>query len=147
MIAKSVGWTTGNLPSHPDAVEFGTEELGSDQVLVKINGYEAEHGDLDKSCCSENLTEEPQEVCRGVGGRVIEAGANALWYLDRCVIIPAGSRCGDCDASRRDSAAARADREITGNDDDGTPAEFVVVRADELCVVSVTIDWQKPRST
>jgi threonine dehydrogenase-like Zn-dependent dehydrogenase len=147
MIAKSVGWTMGGSPSHPDAVEFDIENLGPDQVLVKINGREAEHGDLDKSCCGENVTEEPQEVCRGVGGRVIEAGANALWYVDRSVIIPAGGRCEDCDASRRDSAAARADREITGNDDDGTPAEFVVVRADELCVVSVTTDWQKPRST
>jgi|SRR5664279_1319947 len=139
MIAKSVGWTMGGSPSHPGAVEFDIENLGPDQVLVKINWREAEHGVL--------VTEEPQEVCRGVGGRVIEAGANALWYVDRCVIIPAGGRCGDCDASRRDGATARANREITGNDDDGTPAEFVVVRADELCVVSVTTDWQKPRST
>ena len=139
MIAKSVGWTMGGSPSHPGAVEFDIENLGPDQVLVKINWREAEHGVL--------VTEEPQEVCRGVGGRVIEAGANALWYVDRCVIIPAGGRCGDCDASRRDGATARANREITGNDDDGTPAKFVVVRANELCVVSVTTDWRKPRST
>jgi threonine dehydrogenase-like Zn-dependent dehydrogenase len=144
VIAKSVGWMMGGSPSHPDAVEFHIENLGPDQVVVKINGREADRGDRDKSSGGEDMT---QEVCRGVGGRVIEAGANALWYVDRCVIIPAGGRCGDCDASRRDSAAARADREITGNDDNGTPAEFVVVRADELCVVSATTDWQKPRST
>lgn len=147
MIAKSVGWTMGGSPSHPDAVEFDIENLGPDQVLVKINGREADHGDLDKSCGGENMTPGPQEVCRGVGGRVIEAGANALWFVDRCVIIPAGGRCGDCDASQRDRAAARADQEITGNDDDGAPAKFLVVRADELCVVSVTTDWRKPRST
>jgi threonine dehydrogenase-like Zn-dependent dehydrogenase len=147
MIAKSVGWTMGGSPSHPDAAEFDIESLGPDQVLVKINGREADHGDLDKSCGGENKTHGPQEVCRGVGGRVIEAGANALWYVDRSVIIPAGGRCGDCAAGERDRAAARADQEITGNDDDGTPAKFVVVRADELCVVSVTTDWRKPRST
>jgi threonine dehydrogenase-like Zn-dependent dehydrogenase len=147
MIAKSVGRTMGGSPSHPDAAEFETENLGPDQVLVKINGREANRADLDKSCGGENMADEPQEFCRGVGGRVIEAGANALWYVDRCVIIPAGGRCGDCDASQRDSAAARADQEITGNDDDGTPVKFVVVRADELCVVSVTTDWRKPRST
>ena len=147
MIAKSVGWTMGGSPSHPDAVEFDTENLGPDQVLVKINGREADRADLDKNCCGENATEEPREFCRGVGGRVIEAGANALWFVDRSVIIPAGGRCGECDASQRDRAAARADQEITGNDDDGTPAKFVVVRADELCVVSVTTDWRKPRST
>jgi threonine dehydrogenase-like Zn-dependent dehydrogenase len=147
MIAKSVGWTMGGSPSHPDAVEFDTENLGPDQVLVKINGREANRADVDKSGGGENTTDEPQELCRGVGGRVIEAGANALWYVDRCVIIPAGGRCGDCDARQRDSAAARADQEITGNDDDRTPVKFVVVRADELCVVSVTTDWRKPRST
>jgi len=147
MIAKSVGWTMGGLPSHPDAVEFDIENLGPDQVLVKINGREADRADLDKNGCGENTTEEPQEFCRGVGGRVIEAGANALWYVDRSVIIPAGSRCGYCDASQRDRAAARADVKIYDNDDDGTPAEYVVVRADELCVVSVTTDWRKPRST
>ncbi len=144
MIAKPVGWTMGGSLSHPDAVELDIKNLGPDQVLVKINGREADHGDLDKSCGGEDMT---QEVCRGVGGRVIEAGANALWYVDRSVIIPAGGRCGDCDAGQRDRAAARADREITGNDDDGTSAKCVVVRADELCVVSVTTDWRKPRST
>ena len=146
MIAKSVGWTTGNSPSHPDAVEFDGDKLGSDQVLVKINGHEGNRADLDKSRCGE-VMDGPQEVCRGVGGRVIEAGANALWYVDRSVIIPAGSRCGNCNASQRDRAAARADVKIADNDDDGTPAEYVVVRADELCVVSVTTDWRKPRST
>ena len=147
MIAKSVGWTTGRSPGHPDAVNFDTENLGPDQVLVKINGREAEHDDLDKSCGGENMTHGPQEVCRGVAGRVIEAGTNALWYVDRSVIIPARGRCGDCDASQRGRAATRADQEITANDDDGTPAKFGVVRADELCVVSVTTDWRKPRST
>ena len=147
MIAKSVGWTTGGSPSHPDAVEFDTEKLESDQVLVKINGHEANRADLDKNRCGEVIMDGPQEICRGVGGRVIEAGANALWYVDRSVIIPAGGKCGDCDANERDRAATRADEEITGNDDDATPAKFVVVRADELCVVSVITDWRKPRST
>lgn len=147
MIAKSVGWTIGSSPGHPDAVEFDIENLGPDQVVVKINGREANRADFDKSYCGEGTTHGPQEACRGVGGRVIEAGANALWFVDRSVIIPAGGRCGDCDASQRDRAAARADQEITGNDDEGRPAKFVVVRADELCVVSVTTDWRKPRST
>jgi len=144
MIAKSVGWTMGGSPSHPDAMKFDTENLGADQVLVKINGREAIRADLDNSCGGENMTDQ-QECCRGVGGRVVEAGANALWYVDRCVIIPAGGRCGDCDANQRDSAAARADQK-TDNDDDATPVKFVVVRANELCVMSVTTDWRKPRS-
>jgi threonine dehydrogenase-like Zn-dependent dehydrogenase len=147
MIAKSVGWTMGSSPSHPDAVESDIEDLGPDQVLVKIYGREANRADLDDACCGEDTTGGPQEVCGGVRGRVMEAGANALWYVDRFVIIPAGGRCGNCDASRRDRAAARTDEEITDNGDNGTPARQVIVRADELCVVSVTTDWRKPRST
>ena len=101
MIAKSVDWTMGSSAGHPDAVEFDIEDLGPDQVLVKINGRVADRADLDQSCCGEDATHGPQEACRGVGGRVIEAGANALWFVDRSVIIPAGGRCGDCDASQR----------------------------------------------
>ena len=144
MIAKSVGWTTGGPPSHLDPVESDTKDLGPDEVLVKIDGREATGTDFDTSCCGEDKTHGSQEVCRGVPGRVVEAGANALWYVDRSVIVPAGGKCASCDASQRDRAMACFDEELTENDRDGTPARFVVVRANELCVVSTTIDWQKP---
>src|SRR5664279_660518 len=134
MIAKSVGWTMGGSPSHLDSVESDINNLGPDQVLVKISGREANRADLDNSCCGEDTTDGAQEVCRGVRGRVMEAGANALWYVDRSVIIPAGSRCGNCDAGQRDRTTTRSDEEATENDDDGTPARLIVVRADELCV-------------
>ena len=147
MIAKPVGWTTGGSPRQLDPVESDINNLGPDEVVVEIDGREANRADFDANGDGKLTTHEQQEVCRGVGGRVIEAGANALWYIDRSVIIPAGGRCGDCDASQRDSAAARANQEINGNDDDRTFAKFVVVRADELCVGSVTTDWRKPRST
>lgn len=144
MIAKSVGWTTGGPPSYLDPVEFGTRNLGPDEVLVKIDGREANRTDLDANCCGEDAMHGSQEVCRGVPGRVMEAGANALWYVDRSVIVPAGGKCANCDAGQRDRATARFDEELTENDGDGTPARFVVVRANELCVVSTIVDWQKP---
>jgi D-arabinose 1-dehydrogenase-like Zn-dependent alcohol dehydrogenase len=146
MIAKPVGWTMGSSPSHLDPVESDIISLGPDEVLVRIDGREARHADVDKNSCGEDATPASQDVCHGVRGRVIEAGANALWYVDRSVIIPVGGRCENCDASQRDRAMARSDEEITDNEDDGTPAKFVVVRAPELCVASVTIDWQKPVS-
>jgi threonine dehydrogenase-like Zn-dependent dehydrogenase len=145
MIAKPVGWTTGGSPRQLDPVESGINHLGPDEVVVEIDGREANRADFDADRDGNHTTHEQQEACRGVGGRVIEAGANALWYVDRTVIIPAGSRCGNCDASQRDKATARSGRVVTENDDDGTPARFVVVRADELCVMSVTTDWQKPK--
>jgi threonine dehydrogenase-like Zn-dependent dehydrogenase len=145
MIAKPVGWTTGGSPRQLDPVESGINHPGPDEVVVEIDGREANRADFDADRDGNHTTHEQQESCRGVGGRVIEAGANALWYVDRTVIIPAGSRCGNCDASQRDRATARSGRVVTENDDDATPARFVVVRADELCVMSVTTDWQKPK--
>lgn len=145
MIAKPVGWTAGGSPRQLDPVESDINNLGPDQVVVEIDGRKANRAEFDAGCDGNPATDEQQEVCRGVSGRVIEAGANALWFVDRTVIIPAGGRCGNCDASQRDRAVTRIDHEIADND--GTAARLVVVRADELCVVSVTTDWRKPRST
>ena len=144
MIAKSVGWTMGGPPRHLDPVESGTRNLGPDEVLVKIDRGEAGRTDLEANCCGEDKTHGSQEVCRGVPGRVMEAGANALWYVDRSVIVPAEGKCASCDAGQRDRAMARFDEEVTENDAGGTPTRFVVVRASELCVVSTIVDWQKP---
>ena len=147
MIAKSVGWTTGGPPRHLDPVKADIVDLGPDEVLVRIDGDQANRTGFDISCDGERMAHGSQEVCRGVPGRVIEAGANALWYVDRYVIVPAEGRCENCDAGQRDRATASFDEAVTENDGDGTPAKFVVVRAPELCVVSVITDWHKPTST
>jgi hypothetical protein len=145
VIATSVGWTTGGSPGHLDPVESDITNLGPDEVLVRIDGRQANRADFDKNCDGEHTT--PQDVCRGVGGRVIEAGVNALWYVDRAVIVPAGSVCATCDAGQRERAATRSDEELSKSEHGGTQAKFVVARAHELCVVSVTVDWRKPIST
>jgi threonine dehydrogenase-like Zn-dependent dehydrogenase len=146
MIAKSVGWTTGGSPGHLDPVGSDINNLRPDEVLVRIDRHEANRAGIDR--CGEDTTHGSQEVCRGVRGRVMEAGADALWFVDRSVIIPAdGSRCENCDAGQRDRSVRFADQEMTETDVDGTAAAFVVVPARQLCVVSVAIDWRKPAST
>jgi hypothetical protein len=147
MIAKSIGWTMGGSPRYIDPVEFDTNNLRPDEVLVKIDGREADRTDHRTDCCSEDTTHGSQEVCHGVFGLVVEAGANALWYVDRSVIVPAEGRCANCDVGQRDRAMARFNEEAAQNDGGGMPAKFVVVRARELCVASVIADWQKPTST
>jgi D-arabinose 1-dehydrogenase-like Zn-dependent alcohol dehydrogenase len=149
MMAKLVSWTTGGSPSHPDPLEFDINNLRPDEVLVRIDVHEAGRGGIDQNCSGEDTAHGSQEVCRGLRGLVMEAGADALWYVDRSVIIPAdGSRCENCDSGQRDKLSTYADhQEIAGKDDDGTPARFVVVPARRLCVVSVAVDWQKPTST
>lgn len=143
MIAKSVGWTTGGPPSRLDPAKSANENLGPDEVLVKIAQRKATGIDLETTSRGDDPSHEPQRACRGVAGRVMEAGANALWYVDRAVIIPAGGRCADCDTGQRDRAMARFEEE-SAEGDDGTTDRFVVMRANELCVVSTIVDWQKP---
>lgn len=141
MIAKSVGWTTGGSPGHP--VEFDINNLRPDEVLVRIYRHEENRAGIDR--CGEDATQGLQDVCHGVRGLVVEAGGDALWFVDRSVIIPAdGSRCEYCDARQRDRSVTCADQDMTETDDDGTPARFVVVPARQLCVVSVAIDWRQP---
>ena len=143
MIAKSVGWTTGGSPGHLDPVESDINNLRPDEVLVRIYRHEENRAGIDR--CGEDTTQGLQDVCRGVRGLVMEAGADALWFVDRSVIIPAdGSRCEYCDAGQRDRSARFADQEMTETDGDGTPGRFVVVPARQLCVVSVAIDWRQP---
>ena len=147
MIAKSVGWTTSGASRHPDPVESDIISLGPDEVLVRIEGHDVNRAGFADSRDREQLTPESLQVCRGVLGRVIEAGANALWYVDRAVIVPAQGRCVNCDAGQRDRAMTRFSEEAREKDGDGIPAKFVVMRAQELCVASVITDWQKPTST
>lgn len=147
-MARSVDWTTGGSPSHPDPLEFDINNLRPDEVLVRIDVHQASRVSINQNSSGEDTTHGSQEVCRGVRGRVTEAGVDALWYVDRSVIIPAdGSRCENCDSSQRGRLATCADQEIAETDDDGTPARFVMVPAHRLCVVSVAIDWRKPTST
>jgi hypothetical protein len=146
MIAKSVGWTPGGSPGHLDPVDSDINNLRPDEVLVRIHRHEENRAGIDR--CGDDTAQGSQDVCRGVRGLVIEAGADALWFVDRSVIIPAGgSRCGNCDAGQRDRSVRVADPEMFETDGDGTPAAFVVMPARQLCVVSVAVDWRKPTST
>lgn len=144
MIAKPVGWTTGGSPRYPEAVETGIADLEPDQVMVRIDGRQESHVGRDDSC--DAAAHGSQQVCSGVRGRVVEAGADSLWFVDRAVIIPGGGRCETCDARQRDQAMAPSEQASDEDEGEGA-AEFVVMRAHELCVVSVTVDWQKPIST
>jgi hypothetical protein len=147
MIAKSVGWTVGGSPGYIDPAEVDTNALGLDEVLVKIDERAANSADLDGNGCGGDTTHRAQEVCHGIFGIVVEAGANALWYVDRFVIIPAGGRCANCTAGQRDEAMTHFNEKALENDGDVESAKFVIVRAQDLCVTSVITDWQKPTST
>ena len=144
MMTKSVGWTMGGLSGQPDPMEFDIN-LRPDEVVVKIDMREDNRAGTDQNASSEDPRYEPQEPCRGVRGHVVEAGADALWYVDRSVVIPAaGSRCENCNSGPRRGSGTHAGQEITEIHADKTPGRFVVIPAHRLCVVSVAVDWRKP---
>ncbi len=148
MMAKSVGSATDGSPSHPDPVEFAISNLRPDEVLVRIDVQETSRAGIDQNCGGEDTMQGSQRVCRGARGRVMEAGAAALWYVDRSVIIPAdGSRCESCVSGQRNRLATCADQGIVETDADETPGRLVVIPARRLCVVSVAVVWRKPTST
>jgi hypothetical protein len=146
MIDKSVGWAAGGSPGTRDPAEPDINKLGPDEVLVRINVRQANRT-ADNSGDGDRAAQPRHDVCRGVRGRVVEAGVNALWYVDRDVIVPAADTCGGCNADRRDKVIADDDEDAAGIEDEALPAEFVVMQAQRLCVVSVSKYWRKPMST
>ncbi|HLX15299.1 MAG TPA: hypothetical protein VKS24_08845 [Bradyrhizobium sp.] len=148
MMVKSVVSATDGSPSHPNPVEFAINNLRPDEVLARIDVQETSRAGIEQNCGGEDTMQGSQLVCRGARGRVLEAGADALWYIDRSVIIPADeSRCESCDSGQRDRLATCADQEIVETDADETPGRLIVIPARRLCVVAVAVDWRKPTST
>ena len=70
-----------------------------------------------------------------ISGHVIEAGADALWWTDRAVIVPAVIPCGQCDACRRGKATICPNQKMPGNDIHGGFATHIIVPAHGLCEV------------
>ncbi len=63
---------------------------------------------------------------------------NALWWIDRAVIVPAVIPCGHCDACRRGKATICPNQKMPGNDIHGGFATHIVVPARGLCAVDET---------
>ena len=77
----------------------------------------------------------PLTLGHEISGHVIDTGANALWWIDRAVIVPAVIPCGHCDACQRGKATICPNQKMPGNDIHGGFATHIVVPAHGLCVV------------
>ena len=102
MSAKPVRWMMTGAGKPMVAMEFEIGKLGPDEVLVEIAGCGVCHTDLgyyyDGVRTKHAL---PLTLGHEISGRVIDAGADVLRYIDRAVIIPAVIPCGRCDACLR----------------------------------------------
>lgn len=136
MSVKPVRWmmTAAGKPLVPMEFEIGMP--GPDEVLVEIAGCGVCHTDLgyyyDGVRTKHAL---PLTLGHEISGRVIDAGGDVLWYVDRAVIIPAVIPCGRCDACLRGKATICPNQKMPGNDIHGGFATHIMVPARGLCVV------------
>lgn len=136
MSAKPVRWmmTGAGKPLVP--MEFDIEPPGPDEVVIEIAGCGVCHTDLGYYYDGVRTKHElPLTLGHEISGHVIESGADALWYTDRAVIVPAVIPCGRCDACRRGKATICPNQKMPGNDIHGGFATHITVPARGLCAV------------
>lgn len=109
---------------------------GPDEVLVEIAGCGVCRTDLG-FYYGGTPTRHPLPLALGheISGHVIEAGANALWWIDRAVVVPALIPCGHCDACHSGRPEICPNQKMPGNDIHGGFATHIVVPAHGLCEV------------
>ncbi len=107
-----------------------------DEVVVKIAGCGVCHTDLgyyyDGVRTKHDL---PLTLGHEISGHVVDAGANALSWIGRAVIVPAVIPCGHCDVCRRGKATICPNQKMPGNDIHGGFATHIIVPAHGLCDV------------
>lgn len=119
-------------------VQMKIESLspGPDEVLVEIAGCGVCHTDLGFYYDGVRTKHElPLTLGHEISGRVIDVGANALWWTDRAVIVPAVIPCGRCDVCQRGKGTICPYQKMPGNDIHGGFATHIVVPAHGLCAV------------
>jgi 6-hydroxycyclohex-1-ene-1-carbonyl-CoA dehydrogenase len=135
-MARATRWLMTGKDEPLVEEQFETPAPGPDEVLIEIAGCGVCHTDLgyyyDGVRTKHAL---PLTLGHEISGRVVEAGANAIWWTDRAVIVPAVIPCGTCDACKRGKATICPNQKMPGNDIHGGFASHVVVPALGLCPV------------
>ena len=136
MSREPVRWVMTGKGQPLAPVKFDTLSPEPDEVLVEIAGCGVCHTDLGFYYDGVR-TKHALPLTRGheISGHVIEAGADALWWTDRAVIVPAVIPCGKCDACRRGKATICPNQKMPGNDIHGGFATHIIVPAHGLCEV------------
>jgi len=109
---------------------------GPDEVVVEVAGCGVCRTDLG-FYYDGTPTRHPLPLALGheISGHVIEAGANALWWIDRAVVVPALIPCGHCDVCHSGRPEICPNQKMPGNDIHGGFASHIIVPAHGLCEV------------
>jgi len=136
MSAKPIRWVMTGTGKPLIPTEFEIAAPAADEVVVEIAGCGVCHTDLGYYYDGVRTKHQlPLALGHEISGRVVEAGADALFYIDKAVIVPAVIPCGKCDACRRGKATICPNQKMPGNDIHGGFATHITVPAQGLCVV------------
>jgi 6-hydroxycyclohex-1-ene-1-carbonyl-CoA dehydrogenase len=136
MVEAAIRWMmTG--PGEPLVrAEFNPFPPAADEVVVEIAGCGVCHTDLGYYYGGVRTKHAlPLTLGHEISGRVLQTGADAIWWTDRAVIVPAVIPCGTCDACRRGKSTICPNQKMPGNDIHGGFATHIVVPARGLCAV------------
>ena len=110
-----------------------------DEVVVEVAGCGVCHTDLgyyyDGVRTNHAL---PLTLGHEISGRVVAAGADAVSWIGRSVIVPAVIPCGTCDVCRRGKPTICPNQKMPGNDIQGGFATHIVVPSRGLCPVDMS---------
>ena len=88
MSAKTLRWVMTDAGEPLVAADSGIDGPGPDQAVIDIDSCAVWCGDLDYHFGDVHTLYAPTHALRHeVSGRVVEAGANALYYTDRAVVL------------------------------------------------------------
>jgi 6-hydroxycyclohex-1-ene-1-carbonyl-CoA dehydrogenase len=115
---------------------FDPAPLKADEVVVEVAGCGVCHTDLGYYYDGVR-TNHPLPLALGheISGRVVEAGPDAIYWIDKAVIVPAVIPCGKCAACQRGKATICPNQKMPGNDIQGGFATHIVVPTNGLCIV------------
>jgi 6-hydroxycyclohex-1-ene-1-carbonyl-CoA dehydrogenase len=135
MANAAVRWLMTNPGAPLVKAEFKPSP-GPHEVVVEIAGCGVCHTDLGYFYDGVRTKHElPLTLGHEISGRVVDTGADAVWWTDRAVIVPAVIPCGTCDPCKRGKGTICPNQKMPGNDIHGGFASHIVVPAHGLCPV------------
>jgi len=134
------GWTV-RAAGEPMLLVDRDEDPRSDEVIVEVAGCGVCHTDLgfyyDGVPTRHGF---PLVLGHEISGIVVDAGAEAVAWTGRAVVVPAVMPCGRCDACRDGRGAICPEQVFPGSDIHGGFATHVRVPAHGLCRVPALDD-------
>ncbi len=136
MSVNSRRWELTGAQKPPVLVEYDAGRPSADEVLVEIDGCTLWCGTPAYSFGSlHSRPEQSPEPRYWVCGHVVEAGANALYFTDRAVIVPVVVSERQDAACWFSAAMLRSIKETSSHEIDGGCTDCIIVPARELCLV------------